>query len=105
MKVNNSGVKPSDIGIAREVGTDKSSIKKGPSSVFAKETEGLGGAAKVNVSERAQMMQKAKDIAAKSDVNEAKVAQLQKLIDQGEYKVDASAIADKMIDEQLATGE
>ena len=33
------------------------------------------------------------------DIDEAKVARLQKLIDEGKYNVDADAIADRMIDE------
>ena len=36
-----------------------------------------------------------------ADVDEAKIAKLQKLIDEGKYKVDAKAIADKMVDEHL----
>lgn len=55
----------------------------------------------VQVSERAQMMQKAKDIASDPSIDEAKVARLQKLIDEGKYKVDANSIADKLVDEHL----
>jgi negative regulator of flagellin synthesis FlgM len=59
------------------------------------------GASKVDISQRAQDVRKAKEIAnAQPDVDEAKVARLQKMIDEGKYKVDASAIADKMISEQ-----
>lgn len=58
--------------------------------------------AKVNVSDRAQMMQKAKDIAMNSsDVNESRVAELQKLIDSGKYKVDAEGVADRLVDTHL----
>ena len=65
--------------------------------------EAIRGSANVNVSERAQMMQKAKELALKADnVDEAKVARLQKLIDEGKYKVDADAIADRLVDEHLA---
>lgn len=64
-----------------------------------------GDTARVSVSDRAQAMQKAKDIASKDTVDEAKVARLQKLIDNGQYKVDAKAIADRMVDEQLAMSE
>ena len=61
----------------------------------------IGSSSKVNLSSRAQKINKAKEIAnSVPDVDEAKVARLQKLIDEGKYKVDASAIADKMIDEQ-----
>ena len=65
----------------------------------------LGGSSKVDVSDRAQMMQKAKDIASRDSVDEAKVARLQKLIDEGKYKTDASAIADKLIDEHMSFPE
>ncbi len=61
--------------------------------------------AKVNVSDRAQMMQKAKDIASSTSVDEAKVARLQKMIDEGKYKVDADAIADRLVDEHLRMPE
>ena len=70
----------------------------------------LGGANKssaniqsseVSVSDRAQMMQKAKQIASTGTIDEAKVARLQKMIDAGEYKTDANAIADRLVDEHM----
>ncbi len=57
--------------------------------------------AKVDLSERAQMMQKAKDIASETSVDEAKVARLQKMIDEGNYSVDADKIADRLVDEHM----
>jgi flagellar biosynthesis anti-sigma factor FlgM len=58
--------------------------------------------ANVNVSDRAQMMQKAKDIASQPEtIDEAKVARLQKLIDEGKYNVDAASIADRLVDEHM----
>lgn len=66
------------------------------------EATDLGASSKVDVSERAQQMKKAKEIASSTpDINEEKVARLQKLIDEGKYKVGAKDIADKMIDEEL----
>lgn len=60
----------------------------------------LSDATKVNLSSRAQDIKKAKDIAMSTpDINEEKVARLQKLIDEGNYKTDAAAIAGKMLDE------
>ncbi len=60
-------------------------------------------ATRVNLSQRAQEMRRAKEIAnASPEVNEQRVAELQKLIDEGKYKVDAKAIADKMVDEQMS---
>lgn len=61
------------------------------------------GATKVDLSPRAQDMKKAKEIAmATPDVDEAKVARLQKMIDSGTYNVSAKDIADKMVDEEIA---
>ena len=61
------------------------------------------GATKVDVSQRAQEMKKAKEIAmAAPDIREDRVAQLQKMIDAGTYNVSAKDIADKMVDDELA---
>jgi negative regulator of flagellin synthesis FlgM len=60
-----------------------------------------GSDAKVDVSERGQMMQKAKDIASDTSVDEGKVARLQKMIDEGSYKVDSDKIADRLLDEHM----
>lgn len=60
-------------------------------------------ATKVNLSDRAQDIKRAKDIAmAAQDVNQEKVARLQKLIDEGKYSTDAKEIASKMVDEHLS---
>lgn len=62
------------------------------------------GSAKVDLSPRAQDIKKAKELATPSnDIDEAKVARLQKLIDEGKYKVDAEAVADRLVDEHLLT--
>lgn len=67
----------------------------------------LNESANVDVSERAQRMQKARDIATNglNDVDESKVARLQKLIDEGKYSVDSKAIADRLVDEHLSIPE
>lgn len=62
----------------------------------------IGDSAKVDLSSQAQAYQKAKSIAGSTDtVDNEKVARLQSLIDQGKYKVDAEAIADRLVDEHL----
>jgi negative regulator of flagellin synthesis FlgM len=67
-----------------------------------KSSQGSEGSAKINFSERAQMMKKAKEIASNTpDVDMDKVTRLQKMIDEGKYQTDAKAIADRMIDEEL----
>jgi negative regulator of flagellin synthesis FlgM len=66
----------------------------------AKSSADLGSASRVAVSSRAQDMQKAKELATpNNDIDEAKVARLQALIDKGEYKINAEAIADRLLDE------
>lgn len=89
--------------------TEKSSksgkLEKGgsvtASSLSSLETKGADDSSKVNLSQRAQDIKKAKEIAlAAPDIREDKVAKLQKLIDDGKYKVDAKDIADKMVDEE-----
>jgi len=57
---------------------------------------------RVDLSERSQDIQRAKEIAKSgSDVDLAKIEKFQKLIDEGKYKVDSKAIADRMVDEHL----
>lgn len=68
----------------------------------SKVSKDWGDSVKVNVSDRAQAFQRAKEIAGRQEVDEAKVARLQKLIDEGNYKTDSSAIADRLVDEHLS---
>ncbi len=59
--------------------------------------------AKVDISKKAQMANKIRELATPdmNSVNEDRVAHFQKLIDEGNYKTDAKAIADKLVDEHL----
>jgi negative regulator of flagellin synthesis FlgM len=60
----------------------------------------LGSSSRVELSSRAQDIKKAKELATPSnDIDEAKVARLQALIDAGKYKVNAEAVADRLLDE------
>jgi negative regulator of flagellin synthesis FlgM len=62
----------------------------------------IGSSAQVEVSEGARQIQKAMDLAKVDDgVDAEKVARLQQLIDSGNYKVDAQAIADRLVDEHF----
>lgn len=75
-------------------------VKADAVSLFAP-TEG-GSASKVAVSSRAQEAKKIKELAlAAPDVDQAKVEKFRKLIEDGKYKVDAKAVADKMVDDEL----
>lgn len=90
--------------------TEKASEKSKASDLKGQQSVGFGAPAdssKVELSARAKDIQKIKDLALSApDVDQAKVDKFQKLIDAGKYKVDAKAIADKMVDEHLfSTGE
>lgn len=79
---------------AKEVGFDKADALKDLGST--------GTASKVDISSQAQNLKKAREIAMNTpDMDLEKVNRLQKLIDDGKYKTDAAAIADRMVDEQL----
>lgn len=96
MKVTNNSVGSNvhNVGSAREKGVEDSERAKGKS-----ESSRLDGSVRVNMSDRAQAFQKAREIAGQQTVDEAKVARLRELIDKGEYHVDASALADRLVDE------
>lgn len=88
---------------ARSEKSDKTAGKKSvevPASILSNTKD--PGAAKVQLSDRAQEMNRIKELAkAAPDIDEAKVARLQKQIDEGTYKVDAKSIADKMVDDHI----
>jgi negative regulator of flagellin synthesis FlgM len=64
---------------------------------------GKNSSAKVDVSPKAQEAKRIKELAmAAPDIDEAKVAKFRQLIDDGKYKVDAKAVADRLVDEHLA---
>lgn len=75
-------------------------LEKALENAKTKSTADLGSSSKVELSSRAQDIKRAKELATPSnDIDEAKVARLQALIDKGEYKVNAEAIADRLLDE------
>jgi len=81
---------------------DKTGGAKGADLKSLGESKAGEAATKVELSPRAQEMKRIKDIAtAGPDVDEAKVAKFQKLIDEGKYEVDAEGLADKMVDEHI----
>ena len=59
-------------------------------------------AVKIDLSTRAQDVRQAKELAMGApDVDFAKVEKFRKLIDEGKYKVDAKAVADRMVEDHL----
>lgn len=75
-------------------------VKPNALSIF--DTPPGAEASKVAVSPRAMEAKKIKEMAmAAPDVDQAKVEKFRKLIEDGKYKVDAKAVADKMVDDEL----
>jgi flagellar biosynthesis anti-sigma factor FlgM len=92
------------IGSTRSNGVDKTSIGKNKANALedVKVLSKNGDSSKVQLSERAQLMSRAKEIASKTSVdNSEKVARLQKMIDEGKYSVDSAAVADRMVDTHM----
>ncbi|AGH94789.1 flagellar biosynthesis anti-sigma factor FlgM [Pseudobdellovibrio exovorus] len=59
-------------------------------------------ASKVELSPRVQDIKRIKELAASApDVNAEKVEHFKRLIAEGKYKVDAKAVADRMVEEHL----
>lgn len=88
-----------NIGTAKGDGVDaKSSAKSSKGKVGD-----LAASATVKISEQAQMINKAKEMATPDmdSVREDRVSHFQKLIDGGDYEIDASSIADRLVDEHL----
>jgi negative regulator of flagellin synthesis FlgM len=82
-------------------------VKKNSKSAEAAEASAAGAssqATKVELSSRVQDIKKIREAAQNApDVDAAKVEKFKNLIAEGKYKVDAKAIADKMVDEHLMT--
>ena len=105
MKVSNPNT-PNLKGLdsAQTAKTDALNLKKSPDRAGARtvDSAAIKDSSQVNLSNRAQALQKAKDIASDQSIDEAKVARLQKMIDEGKYKVDAQGVADKMVDAHMS---
>lgn len=113
MKITHNKV-GQNLNLSDSVRTDKSKEKSPLSSIStdkktadAKDVKDLASlgkndATKLDLSERAQDIRKAKELAqASPDVDMEKVDKFRKLIDEGKYKVDSKAVADRMVDDGL----
>ena len=80
-------------------------VKNGATSSEAVSPNSSASAAtKVELSPRVQDIKKIKELAKNSpDVDVDKVARFKQMIDEGKYKVDAKAVAEKMVDEYMET--
>ncbi len=107
MKVNNSKI-GQNLNLTEGAKSDKASGAKdmGKDSKISKPDFFDAGASKVDVSDRAQQAKKIKELANKvPDIDQEKVAKFRQMIDEGKYKIDANAVASRMVDEHLETME
>jgi negative regulator of flagellin synthesis FlgM len=106
VKVSNSG--PKNVATPSTAAANETAKSARSSKSPAAEALGatVGSSAKVDVSSRAQEMKRVKEMSTPSDsIDEAKVARLQAMIDNGSYKVDADALAERLVGEQLKMNE
>jgi negative regulator of flagellin synthesis FlgM len=101
MKVNNTKTNSTTNASLAKTGSGEGA-KKSKSTSESMDSEMIKGASQVAVSAQARDINKAKELARPSDdIDEAKVARLQKMIDGGTYSINSEAIADKMVDEHF----
>jgi negative regulator of flagellin synthesis FlgM len=104
MKVTNkpSGAMPNSEALKTKSVGAEAVLDNKKTKPAALENAGVASSTSVSVSSRAQDAMKAKELATPNmGVDDAKVARLQALIDKGEYKVNADAIAERMLDEHM----
>src|SRR5688572_23692169 len=106
MKITHNKV-GQNLNLTDDMKSSKSDRKSKAENNITRSSPGLDAdATKVELSPRAQEAKRIKDLAmAAPDVNMEKVDRLRKLIDEGKYKVDAQAVASRMVDEHLETKE
>lgn len=106
MKINNSNISKGMAGLDTVKGKSVESDLGVLGTKQTKKNEAGADSARIDFSDRAQAMQRAKEIAGAEDqIDEAKIAKFQKLIDEGKYKVDARSVADRLVDEQVNFNE
>lgn len=99
--INVTDSKADKSGEASKAGAVKNNAKT-DSSAAAGSAQAGSQAARVELSPRVQEIKRIKELAdAAPDVDMAKVEKFKKLIAEGKYKVDAKAVADRMVDEHM----
>lgn len=88
---------------AESAKTDKANSKKVNNNAAQEVLQNAkNDAVKVDLSTQAKDIRQAKELAmASPDIDFNKVEKFQKLIDEGKYKVDSKAVADRMVEDSL----
>lgn len=103
---NNSPVQKGEVSGSKQSSRSNSaeSTKRTDKEPAAASTTTSG--AKAEISSKAKEFARAKEVASNApDVREEKVAELRRKIASGQYKTDAEAIADRMVDQHLEMAE
>jgi len=103
MKVTSSGLNPNSLELNKAENKKNDLKDLGKNSALNQNKE---DSAKINVSQNARDINRIKEVAmAAPDVDQQKVAKFKELINSGKYEVNAQAIADRMVDQELALGK
>jgi negative regulator of flagellin synthesis FlgM len=95
---------PNSAGLDKAKATDKAGTLRAPETQLGVSKVPTGGDSPVTISDQAYLMKQARDIASASpDFGADKVSDLKKRIKDGSYKVDAAAVAERLLDEHLAS--
>ncbi len=104
--INTTDAKSEKASSAAKASSVKSNSKTSESGAADVAKSGSQQATKVELSQRVQDIKKAKEIAKNTpDVNAEKVAKFKQMIAEGKYKVDAKAVAEKMVDDAMTTAK
>lgn len=99
--IQNRSVQSSEASAASA--TKRAEKAETPKAAAASQAENTS--AKAEISGKAREFAKAKEVAGQApDVREDRIAELKAKIAAGNYKVNAQAIADRMVDEHLSSG-
>jgi negative regulator of flagellin synthesis FlgM len=108
MRVGQTGtnsVQGGEAQAAKRTGKAQATLKKEDAAKAAAASSPAVAGGTPEISARAKEMARAKAVAdGAPDTREAKIAELKKRIAEGSYKVDAKAVADRMVDDHLSSG-
>jgi negative regulator of flagellin synthesis FlgM len=105
MKVTQNPL-PQSTGMENSKATEKAgAVKQAEVSAKKGTPAPAGGEPNVSISDQARLMKEARELVyAAPDIRADKVSDLKQRIKDGSYKVDTSAVADKIVDEHLSSG-
>lgn len=90
--------------IDRTKGAEKANKASDRVTVGAEKAVAPAGSSVIDISEDAQLMRKAAEIAMSApDIRSDKVENLKKLVREGKYHIDSEAVAERLLQEHLNT--